>query len=152
MTRNGRQTFAGSRQGADLGLRVAAAAGLLVSAYIHLHLAPGYSLIGEQITERTLFRVQAVGAVLAALALLARRTRLSWLPAALVSAGSLVALVGSVYLDVPAVGPFPPVYEPIWYAEKVVAVLSVAVALVAALAGMTPGAGHPAPARAAGRA
>jgi len=151
VTTTRRRTPTRARQGADLGLRVAAAAGLLVSGYIHLHLAPGYSLIGEQITEGTLFRAQAVAAVLAALALLARRTRLSWLPAALVSAGSLAALVGSVYVHVPAVGPFPPVYEPIWYAEKVVAVLSVTVALVAALAGMTLDAGRPASARAAGR-
>lgn len=121
---------------ADLGLRVVAAAGLLVSAYIHLQLAPGYALIGEQVTEGTLFRLQAVAAVLAALALVARRARLSWLPTVLVAAGSLVALVGSVYVAVPAIGPFPPVYEPVWYAEKVVAVLSVAVALIAALTGM----------------
>lgn len=141
----------GTLPAADLGLRVVAATGLLLSAYIHLQLAPGYALIGEQITEGSLFRAQAVTAVLAAAALLARRARLSWLPAAVVAAGSLVALVATVYLDVPAVGPFPPVYEPVWYAEKVVAVLSVAVALVAALAGMTLGA-RPAPARGKGSA
>lgn len=152
MTTTRRRTTTNSPRGMDLGLRAAAAAGLLGSAYIHLHLAPGYSLIGEQITEGTLFRAQAVAAVLAAMALVARRTRLSWLPTVLVAAGSLVALVGSVYVDVPAVGPFPPVYEPIWYAEKVMAVLSVAVALVAALAGMTLDAERRATARAEGSA
>jgi len=131
-----RQASAGTRHGIDLGLRAVAAAGLLVTAYIHLDLAPGYALIGEHISEGALFRAQAVAAVLAAVALLVQRGRLPWVPAVLVAAGSLVALVGSVYVNVPAIGPFPPIYEPIWYAEKVVAVLAVAIALLAAAAGV----------------
>ncbi len=133
MTTTGTRTTAAT----DLGLRAVAAAGLLVSAYIHLRLAPGYSLIGEQITEGTLFRAQAVAAVLAAVVLLIRRGRLPWVPGALVAAGSLVALVGSVYVQVPAIGPFPLIYEPVWYPEKVVAVLAAAIALLAGVAGVS---------------
>lgn len=132
------RTHTARRHGVDLGLRAVAAAGLLVSAYIHLHLAPGYSLIGDRISEGALFRAQAVAAVLAALALLVQRSRLAWVPTVLVAVGSLVALVGTVYVKVPAIGPFPPVYEPVWFAEKVVAALAVAVALLAAAAGMSP--------------
>jgi hypothetical protein len=120
----------------DVGLRLVAAAGLLVSAYVHLHLAPGYSLVGRQVTQGALFRAQAVVAVLAAMALLARGHRLAWLPAVLVAAGSLLALVGTVYVAVPAVGPFPRVYEPVWFGEKMVAAVSVTVGLLAAGAGL----------------
>lgn len=51
------------------------------------------------------------------------------------------ALVGSVYVAVPAVGSFSPFADPIRYAEEVVAVLSVAVTLLCALAGSALGAG-----------
>jgi len=63
------------------------------------------------------------------------RHRLAWAPAVLVAAGSLVVLVGTVYVNVPAVGPFPPLYEPAWFGEKVVAVASAAAALTAAASG-----------------
>ncbi len=124
-----------ARRGVDAGLRLIAGVGLLVSAYIHLHRAPGYSLVGDQITEGALFRAQALAAGLAGLALLVRRHRLAWAPAVLVAAGSLVVLVGTVYVNVPAVGPFPPLYEPAWFGEKVVAVASAAAALTAAASG-----------------
>jgi len=91
-----------ARRGVDAGLRLIAGVGLLVSAYIHLHRAPGYSLVGDQITEGALFRAQALAAGLAGLALLVRRHRLAWAPAVLVAAGSLVVLVGTVYVNVPA--------------------------------------------------
>ncbi len=117
-----------------LGLRLLAAAGLLVSAYVHLSLAPRYDLLGGQVTLGALFRVQAVLAVAAALVLVVPRP-LAWWPAAVVAATSLVALIGTVYVQVPAFGPLPAVYEPVWFTDKVVATVAVAVSLVCAAGG-----------------
>ncbi len=123
----------------DLALRALTAAGLAVTAYIHLHLAGDYAFVGTQITLADLFRAQAIAAIIAALLLLIRGNRLAWVPAILVAAGSLAALVGTVYVHVPAIGPFPAIYEPLWFPEKVVGVLSVAIATVAAIAGVAFG-------------
>jgi hypothetical protein len=91
-----------------LGLQVLTAGALAVSAYLHVDLAQGYRLIGEQVTMGDLFLAQAAVAVLAALALLVRPTPLTWTFAALIGFGSLTALVLTVYVAVPAIGPFPP--------------------------------------------
>lgn len=125
-----------------LGLRALAAAGLLVSAYVHLRLAPRYDLLGGQITVGALFRVQAVLAVVAVLVLAVRRP-MAWWPAAVVAAASLVALVGTVYVQVPSFGPLPAVYEPVWFTDKVVASVAAAVSLgCAAGAGLLSRRGH----------
>ena len=47
-----------------------------------------------------------------------------------------LALVLSTYVRLPSVGPFPVLYEPVWYADKVVAAVAAGVALLAALAGL----------------
>jgi hypothetical protein len=56
--------------------------------------------------------------------------------AGLVAAASFAALVLSTYVRLPSVGPFPVLYEPFWYADKVVAAVAAGVALLAALAGL----------------
>jgi hypothetical protein len=114
--------------------RLVAASALAVVAGIHVHLAPRYGPVGEQVTQADLFRVQAGVAAVAALALLLRPGRLVQLVAAAVALASLLAVVLTVYVAIPAVGPFPRVFEPIWFGEKVVAAVAAAVALAAALA------------------
>lgn len=116
-------------------LRGLAAAALGVVAGVHLHLAPGYTLVGDQVTQGGLFRVQAGLATAVALALLARPVRLVWLAAATVGLGSVLAVVVTVYVAVPAIGPLPRIFEPIWYGEKVVAAVAAGAALVTSLAG-----------------
>ncbi len=116
-------------------LRALAAAALGVVAGVHLHLAPGYTLVGDQVTQGGLFRVQAGVAALVALALLARPVRLVWLAAAAVGLASLLAVVVTVYIAVPAIGPLPRIFEPIWYGEKVVAAVAAGTAAVAAFTG-----------------
>ena len=117
-------------------LRVLAAAALVVVAGVHVRLAPGYSLVGDQVTQGALFRVQAAIATVVALALLARPVRLVWLAAATVGLASLLAVVVTVYVAVPAIGPLPRIFEPIWYGEKVVAAAAAGTALVTSLAGL----------------
>lgn len=112
-----------------LVLRLLAAAGLAVSAVVHLDLAATYEGIGETVTVGDLFRAQGVAAALAAVVVLAVRRRAAVVPALLVAVASTTAVVGSVYLRVPAVGPFPELYEPVWYAEKALSAIGTAVAV-----------------------
>lgn len=121
------------RKPAHILLRTLIAAGLVVDAGVHLHLAPGYQEASpDGIGLGTLFIIQAVTAVAAALYVLARGTRRAYLLALLVAAAALVAVLLSRYVDLPAIGPLPAMYEPLWFPEK--AVSDVAEALAAALA------------------
>lgn len=117
----------------SVALRLLVAGALGVSAYLHATLASGPLGGGGQITLAGLFVGQAVVAGLTALWVLVRAGRTPLLLAALVGLGSLAALVLSVYVQVPAVGPFPTLYEPVWYGEKVLAACAAALAAVAAL-------------------
>lgn len=119
-----------------LVLRVLTAAALAVSAWLHVDLAAGPRYSDGQITLAGLFVAQAVVAGLVALWVLVLADRLSWVAAAVVGAVSLGALVLSVYVEVPSVGPFPTLYEPLWYRDKVVAAVAAGVAAVAAGAGL----------------
>lgn len=51
----------------------------------------------------------------------------------MVGLASLTALVLSVYVRIPSIGPFPVLYEPLWYAEKVAAAMAAGTAAVVAL-------------------
>ena len=115
----------------SLGLRGVAALALAVSAYIHVGLGSGPLVADGQLTLAGLFTGQAVAAALAAVFVVVRGSRLAWLATAVVGLASLAALVVTVYVMVPSIGPFPVVYSPIWYPEKVVA------AVAAGLAGAT---------------
>ena len=121
------------RNPANIVLRTLVAAGLVVDAVVHLHLAPGYQEASPGgIGLGTLFILQAVTAVGAALYVITRGTRSAYLIALLVAAAALVAVLLSRYVDLPAIGPLPAMYEPLWFPEK--AVSAVAEALAAALA------------------
>lgn len=117
-------------------VRLVAAAALAVVAGVHLDLAGGCALVGDEVTQGDLFRVQAAVAGVVALALLVRPARVVWLVAAAVGLASLLAVVVTVYVAVPATGPLPRVFEPVWYAEKAVAAVAAGTALVAALTGL----------------
>ena len=105
-------------------------------AAVHLHLAAGYALAGGQVTQGDLFRVQAAVAGAVALALVVRPTRTVWLATSAVGLASLLAVVVTAYVAVPAIGPFPRLFEPVWYAEKVLAAAAAGTAFLAGLAGL----------------
>lgn len=117
----------------ELLLRLLAAAGLAIDAYVHFDLAAGYDLNAAAISQGALFRVEAGLAAIAALLVLLVRGRLVALLALLVAAGGAAAVVFFFYVDIGAVGPFPSMYEPIWYPEKTLSLVGEAVAAVAAL-------------------
>jgi hypothetical protein len=117
----------------SLALRGIAALALAVSSYIHIDLASGPMFADGQVTLAGLFIGQAIAAAVAALWVLIRGSRLSWFATGAIGLASLAALVVSVYVLVPSFGPFPAVYEPFWYPEKVLAALAAAVAAAAAV-------------------
>lgn len=116
--------------------RLITAAALGVVAGVHLYLAPRYAVVGDTVTLRDLLLIQAAVAATSALALLVRPGRLVWLAAGAVGLASLSAVVVTVYVAVPAFGPLPRVFEPIWYVEKVVAALAAGTAVAAAAVGL----------------
>lgn len=117
-----------------------AVVGLVVNAVIHLTLAGPYDAItGTLIGQGDLFRIQAVvNIVVAALLLVTLRYR-RWsvivaLGATAVAAGglALVVITALVPLDLTPIG-LPFLFEPIWFADKVVSAVAQAIALLAAL-------------------
>jgi hypothetical protein len=100
-------------------LRVAAAAGLAVDAYVHAHLAGGYDAVTTAtVSQGTLFRVEAGLAALAALLVLVVHRTLTDLYAWLVAAGGLALLLIYRYVDVGRLGPVPDMYEPAFFSDK----------------------------------
>lgn len=86
-------------------------------------------------TQGDLLRAQAAAASAVALALLVRPRGDGWLAAAGLGLLSLLAVVGTTYVAVPALGPFPRIFEPAWYGEKVVAAVAAGAASGTSTAG-----------------
>ena len=115
---------------ATVVLRVLVAVALGVSAYLHFDLAEGPLAGDGKITLAGMFIGQAVVAALVAIWVLVRGDRISLLAGLLVGGASFLALILSVYVEIPAIGPFPTLYEPLWYTEKVIAAVSAGLATV----------------------
>ena len=113
--------------------RLAVVAGLVVDAVIHLQLAPLYQLAAPGgIGQGNLFRIEAVAAVVVAALVLFRPSPVAYGAAFLVAAGGLVAVLLYRYVNVPALGPIPRMYEPIRFFKKSVSAVSQFVAAAAA--------------------
>ena len=96
-------------------LAVATAVLLGIDAYVHLHDAHFYdSAATSSLSEGTLFRAQAIVAVIVAVALLIRPHLVVWAVAVLVTASAVGAVLLYTYVDVGALGPLPDLYEPSW--------------------------------------
>lgn len=117
-------------------LRVGVAAALVVSAVIHVQLAPGYQQAAPGgIGQGTLFLVQAGAAAVAAVFVLLRGSRMAFAAAAVVALSSLAAVILYRYVQVPAIGPLPSMYEPVWYTAKTITAIAEAAAGAMAVAG-----------------
>ncbi len=101
-------------------LQIAIVVALIIDAVVHLRLAANYELAAPGgIGEGTLFRAESVAALAVAVLIVFRGTSRSSYLCSLVVAGSAVAaVVLFTYVDVPAIGPIPSMYEPVWYFEK----------------------------------
>jgi hypothetical protein len=117
-----------SGRAVNLTLRLIAAAGLVYDAYVHVHLAGGFDANRSTVSQGTLFRLEAILAVLAAVLLLVLPRRLSYAFGLLVAAAGVGAVVLYRYVDVGPLGPLPNMYEPSWYPEKTASALAEAAA------------------------
>lgn len=121
-----------------LALRVFGALALGFSAYLHFRIAaerPPLFADG-QVTLSGLFVAQAVTATAVSLWVLVHGVRLAWLAFGAVALGSLTALLLSVYVQIPSIGPFPAIFEPLWYTDKVLAAVAAGVATIVAIAAL----------------
>lgn len=116
-------------------LTLIAAAGLVIDAYVHFHLASGYSGVKSSVlSQADLFRGEATVAAIAAAAVLLRPRRYTAAFAFLVAAAGTAAVLVYRYVDVGAFGPFPNMYEPLWYGEKSLSAIAEGIGAVGALA------------------
>ena len=95
-------------------LRVATAAALGVDAVVHWQNAPAYDAVTGTVSQGVLFRAEAVVAIVAALLVLLRPRRSSWVVALLVAGSALGAVLLYRYVDVGSLGPLPDMYENTW--------------------------------------
>jgi hypothetical protein len=115
-------------------LRLVAALGLAIDAGIHAKLAPQYDAVTTAtISQGTLFRIEAGAAALAVVVVLLWRRWPGDLFALLTATAGLAALLVYRYIDVGTLGPFPNMYEPVWFTDKVWAVIGQALAMAALL-------------------
>ncbi len=117
----------------ELLLRVVTVAALAYDAYSHFDLAANYDANVASVSQGTLFRIEAVLAIVAAVLVAVTRRRIAALLAFLVAAGGLAAILLYFYVDVGAIGPLPSMFEPVWYPEKTWSAISMAVAAVSSL-------------------
>ena len=100
-------------------LRLLAPTALAINAVVHLQLAPYYQeAVPGGIGQGNLFRIEAAAAILAGLYVLIRGSRPAYATALVVAGGGLVAVLLYRYIDVPAIGPIPAMYEPVWFYQK----------------------------------
>ncbi len=121
---------------AGLVLRLLAAAGLAVVAYVHADLAPAYDGVRATISEGALFRGEAAAASAAALVVLAVGRRAGFGLALVVAASALGPIVLYRYVNVGGLGPLPNMYEPAWFPEKTAAAVAAAAATALAAGGL----------------
>jgi hypothetical protein len=116
-------------------LTVVVLAGLAVDVYVHFDLASSYAGVkSSTLSQADLFRAEGVVALIAAVALLVRPRRYTAGFAFLVAAAGTAAVVVYRYVDIGAFGPFPNMYENIWYSEKTLSAWAEGIAALAALA------------------
>lgn len=134
MTSTVTESRARGRRSVRFALMGAVVVGLAVDAYVHFDLAMNYDQNKTgTLSQGELFRFEAVIAILAALAILIRPSRLVAALVALVAGSALVVLLLYRYVDIAAIGPIPSMYEPIWFAKKSWSGVGEAVALLGSL-------------------
>lgn len=118
-------------------LRLVVPAALSLNAVVHLQLAPYYQeAIPGGIGQGNLFRIEAAAAILAGLYVLIRGSRPAYATALVVAGGGLVAVLVYRYIDVPALGPFPAMYEPVWFFQKSLSAVAQAAGAALAVVGL----------------
>jgi glucan phosphoethanolaminetransferase (alkaline phosphatase superfamily) len=130
-----------ARAGVTAGERLLAlitAALLGVDAYVHLHDAAKYDGFKSSVmTEGTLFRIQAVVAIVVAVLVLLWPRIITWLLSLLVAGSAAVAVTLYTYVNVGQLGPLPNLYENTWHQPgKIASALAEAAAALISLLGL----------------
>ncbi len=100
---------------AGYALRAATAAALVIDAVVHFQDAHFYDAnTGSLLDQGQLFRIQAVAAIIVAVAVLVWPRWPSWLLAFLVAASACAAVVTYNYVDIGPIAGLPDMYEPSW--------------------------------------
>ena len=121
----------------NMALRVLTALALFIDAGVHVYLAPGYQAASPGgIGQGNLFLLESAAAVLAALWVLIRGSRASFALALAVALSAFVAVVLYRYVDIPALGPIPAMYEPVWFFEKSLSAVAEGAGALLAAAGL----------------
>ncbi len=116
-------------------LRLIVVAALAVDAVVHLRLAGTFDFQDAGIGTGNMFRIAAAAAILAGLYVLLRGSRPAYAVAFVVAFSAFVAVVLYRYVEVPQLGPIPPMYEPIWFFEKTLSAVAEGIGAVAAAIG-----------------
>ena len=135
--RPGRSATPGTGRRAELVVRGLVVVGLAVDAFVHLRMAPVMDIAAPGgIGGGNLLRDQgAASAVVAVMLLVSGR----WWAYALALGVALSALGPALLypvVDVPAIGPIPSMYDPLWSPEKVISIVGEALAAGAAAVGL----------------
>ncbi|MBP2414666.1 hypothetical protein JOF48_003465 [Arthrobacter stackebrandtii] len=121
----------------DAALRVLIAVALAIDAVVHLKLAYYYQIAAPGgIGQGNLFWIEAGAAILAGLYVFFRGSRPAYAAALIVTFGGVAAVLLYRYVDVPAFGPFPAMYEPVWFFEKSLSAVAEAAGAVLAAVGL----------------
>ena len=126
----------------SVALRLLTALALFIDAGVHLFLAPGYQNAQPgTVSQGTLFLLEAAAALVAGIYVLVRGSRAAYALALLVALSAFAAVVLYRYVDIPAIGPIPAMYDPVWFFSKTLSAVAEGVGALLALAGLVR-AGH----------
>lgn len=119
----------------SVALRLLTALALFIDAGVHLFLSPGYQNAQPgTVSQGTLFLLEAAVALVAGIFVLLRGSRAAFAVALLVALSAFAAVMLYRYVDIPAIGPIPAMYDPVWFFSKTLsAVAEGAGALLAAV-------------------
>jgi hypothetical protein len=121
----------------NMTLRVLTALALFIDAGVHILLAPGYQAANPGgIGQGNLFLLESAAAVLVAVYVLVRGTKPAYALTLAVLLSAFAAVVLYRYFDIPALGPFPAMYEPVWFFEKTLSAVAEGVGAVLAGIGL----------------
>jgi hypothetical protein len=131
----------------SVALRLLTALALFIDAGVHLFLAPGYQNAQPgTISQGTLFLLEAAVALLAGIFVLLRGSRAAYAVALLVALSAFAAVMLYRYVDVPAIGPIPAMYDPVWFFSKTLSAVAEGAGALLAAAGLARASGKRRPA------
>ena len=120
-----------------VALRLLTALALFIDAGVHLFLAPGYQDAQPgTVSQGALFLLEAAAALVAGIWVLVRGSRAAFALALMVALSAFAAVVLYRYVDIPAIGPIPAMYDPVWFFSKTLSAVAEGAGALLALAGL----------------